>query len=166
MDKFKFTLNKRKNPYDEYVVKAYKNGKYNEDATYYTDDWEDAVDTLKDIAKRQNLNVTETTKNSFIAESFKVNEKYDDTIEYKITGYTNRWSIIDDYTVNGKHYALLENNEWGDETYYLVVELGTEKMKNYHSSRTGAKYQLPTFDDIICETNDDIKTALTDEGII
>ena len=32
-----------------------KNGKKNEDATYYTDDWDDAINTLKSIAKQEKL---------------------------------------------------------------------------------------------------------------
>ena len=55
-DKYSYRLAKTKNDYDEYVVKAYKNGKYDEDASYYTDDWQDALDTLKMMAKREGLN--------------------------------------------------------------------------------------------------------------
>ena len=51
------TLNKRKNDYGEYVVKSYKDGKYDENSTYYTDDWEDAVGTLTDIANRLSLTI-------------------------------------------------------------------------------------------------------------
>ena len=56
-DAHEFRLAKKKNDYDEYVVKEYVNGKYREDGSYYTDDWEDAVGTLKDIAKRLGLTV-------------------------------------------------------------------------------------------------------------
>ena len=55
-DKYSYRLAKTKNDYDEYVIKAYKNGKYYEDASYYTDDWQDALDTLKMMAKREGLN--------------------------------------------------------------------------------------------------------------
>ena len=54
-DKYTYKLAKKKNDYDEYTIRAYKNGKYNEDATYYTDDWQDALDTLKMMAKREGL---------------------------------------------------------------------------------------------------------------
>lgn len=50
-------LAKRKNEYDEYVIRSYVNGKFNEERSYYTDDWEDAVNTLKMEAKRQGLTV-------------------------------------------------------------------------------------------------------------
>lgn len=36
-----------KNEYDEYTVKVYIDGKYSEDATYYTDSKEDALETMK-----------------------------------------------------------------------------------------------------------------------
>lgn len=45
-------LEKRKNEYGEYLVKAYKEGKLNEEGTYYTDDWEDAVNTFYDCVRR------------------------------------------------------------------------------------------------------------------
>ena len=61
----KYKLNKRKNEYDEYVIKAYTDGKYDEEKTYYTDDWEDAVNTLNAIAKQSNKNVIEKRKNVF-----------------------------------------------------------------------------------------------------
>jgi hypothetical protein len=52
---YTYKLTKKKNDYDEYVIQAYKNGKKNEDATYYTDDWDDAINTLKSIAKQEKL---------------------------------------------------------------------------------------------------------------
>ena len=58
----------------------------------------------------------------------------------KIEGYIGKWSAIDTY----KNYYLLENNCYGDETCYLVIN---EDNK------------------VICETYDDIVTALEDEGI-
>lgn len=63
----------------------------------------------------------------------------------KLEGYTNKWSAIDSMEVKNKVYYLMENNTWGDETCYLVID----ENKN-----------------VICETFDDIETALKDEGII
>lgn len=53
---YTYKLTKKRNDYDEYIVQAYKNGKKYEDATYYSDDWDDALGTLKAIAKREGLN--------------------------------------------------------------------------------------------------------------
>lgn len=68
MEKQEFRLTKKKNDYDEYVIKAYINGKYYEEATYYTDDWEDAVATLNEMAKKAHLTVKKTAS-GFIADS-------------------------------------------------------------------------------------------------
>lgn len=114
----------------------------------------------------QLLNQFLSSQKQNITESFDDSKKYHVT-EYRVTGYQYRWSIINDYTAeNGKHYALLENNEWGDEQCYLVVELGTEKMKNYTSHKTGKSFDLPTFDTVLAETSDSLLTALADEDII
>lgn len=61
----KYKLNKRKNEYGEFIVKAYTDGKYDEEKTYYTDDWEDAVDTLNAMAKQSNKKVIEKRKDVF-----------------------------------------------------------------------------------------------------
>lgn len=53
-----FRLDKRKNEYDEFVVKEYVNGKFQEDGSYYTDDWNDAVETLYAMAEDSGMSVT------------------------------------------------------------------------------------------------------------
>ena len=63
----------------------------------------------------------------------------------KIKGYIGVWSSIDSAEIDNKIYYLMENNTWGDETCYLVID----ENKN-----------------VICETYDDIETSLADEGII
>jgi len=47
MEMLKFTLNQRSNNYGEFPVKCYVNGKYNEDKTYYANDYRDAMGTLQ-----------------------------------------------------------------------------------------------------------------------
>lgn len=74
-DKFTFKLSKKKNDYDEYVIKAYKNGKYYEDASYYTDDWDDAVGTIKNMASRQGLTVKQQGSD-YVADSKVKDSKY------------------------------------------------------------------------------------------
>lgn len=59
----------------------------------------------------------------------------------KIEGYTGRWSAFDSY----RNYYILENDYYGDETCYLVINENNN---------------------VICETYDDIVTALEDLGII
>ena len=65
--------------------------------------------------------------------------------DIKINGFMDKWSSIDSMIINNKTYYLMENNSWGDETCYLIINENKE---------------------VICETFDDIKTALIDEGII
>ena len=64
----------------------------------------------------------------------------------KIPGHTNTWGEIDSITLkDGKTYHLMENEKYGDETEYLVIN-----------------------DDMteVYETYDDILTCLADEDII
>lgn len=63
----------------------------------------------------------------------------------KIEGYRNHWSAIAKGKASGRIYYLMENDIYGDETCLLVID---------------------TKGNVICETYDDIETALKDEGII
>lgn len=83
--------------------------------------------------------------------------------EFKVKGYYNRWYVIDTY----KDWALLENCTWGDETCYLVVRKDEEiQDREYTNMNTNKKVILPTIMEVVCETFDDIVTALEDEGIL
>ena len=53
-----YKLAKRRNSYDEYVIRSYTNGKYREACSYYTEDFDDALATLNAIAQRENKSVT------------------------------------------------------------------------------------------------------------
>lgn len=76
------TLTKRRNDYDEYVIKEYVNGKLIEDLSYYTDDWEDAVNTLNFIARQKNKNVEKSSNGYFILlDSKKVKDESTTRIE-------------------------------------------------------------------------------------
>lgn len=76
------TLVKRRNDYDEYVIKEYVNGKLIEDLSYYTDDWEDAVNTLNFIARQKNKNVEKSSNGYFILlDSQKVKDESTTRIE-------------------------------------------------------------------------------------
>lgn len=65
--------------------------------------------------------------------------------QIKIKGYRNTWTEMDFLDVNGIRYYLMENDTYGDETNYLVIN------KNQ---------------DIILETYDDIETTLVDNDIM
>ena len=80
-------------------------------------------------------------------------------IDYKVKGYTNRWSVIDE----AKGFVLLENNTWGDETCYLVVRKSVKAFdREYTRKSDGEKVILPTIEAKTYETYDDILTAISD----
>lgn len=65
----------------------------------------------------------------------------------RLDGYTNTWSAFEKLiTEDGREYIIFENDVWGDETCYVVTH-----QENLEP---------------ICETYDDIVTALEDEEII
>lgn len=82
--------------------------------------------------------------------------------EYRVKGYTNRWSVIDTY----RGYALLENCTYGDETCYLVVKLEQQPVTLPYKKKDGTFVNLPTIFEVVCETYDGIETALKDEGLV
>lgn len=80
---YTYKLAKKKNDYDEYTIRAYKNGKYDEAATYYTDDWQDALDTLKMMAKREGLSFRQQGS-IYVADS-----KFEDMAVWQLKPETN-----------------------------------------------------------------------------
>ena len=58
MDEYTLKLNKRKNDYGEYRITCYKNGKRYSDGDYFTDDWEDAVGTLRTICAMHHVHMS------------------------------------------------------------------------------------------------------------
>ena len=66
-DSHYFRLDKKKNEYDEFVVKEYVNGKFRDLGSYYTDDWQDAVNTITAMAKRAGMTITQKGS-SYIAQ--------------------------------------------------------------------------------------------------
>lgn len=63
--------------------------------------------------------------------------------KYKVKGYNGWWSEIDEY----QDYMLLEHCTYGDETCSLVVRKDNPQ-------------------EVICETFEDIISALEEEGIL
>ena len=83
-------------------------------------------------------------------------------VDYKVQGYTGRWSLVDQ--VEG--YGLLENNTWGDETFYLVVKMDQDPAMKRYKNKDDEVVKLPTIREVICETYDGLEVALEDEGIM
>lgn len=78
-------------------------------------------------------------------EIFKVETEYQGVT---IPDYTNTWSAFEKAKVGDKTYYIMEHDRYGDETCLLVC---TFENGGVH---------------VICETFDDIETALKDEDII
>lgn len=91
---YTYKLTKKKNDYDEYVIQAYKNGKKNEDATYYTDDWDDAINTLKLIAKQGKLTFRQQGS-VFIADNKA--KAFNDSKEMTMSDAIKMLNIVDAY---------------------------------------------------------------------
>lgn len=85
--------------------------------------------------------------------------------KYKVKDYNGWWSKIDEY----KDYVLLEHCAYGDETCYLVVKKYAPIVRKFSDNTTfsgtivGYYYEIQ---EVVCETFDDIITALEDEGIL
>lgn len=74
----------------------------------------------------------------------------------KIEGRIGTWYEIDHLDYNGKTYVLFESEQFGDEAGAIVIDYTEERTNNG---------EIPKSKEI-CETFDDIETALEDEGII
>lgn len=46
----------------------------------------------------------------------------------KIEGYANTWSAFAEEQYQGKRYFLLENDEYGDETSYLLYDVAANTV--------------------------------------
>lgn len=85
-----------------------------------------------------------------------------ENIDYKVKGYYGTWSVIDE----AKNCCLLENNQYGDETCYLLVKNNAPvEDKTYTNKNTGVKTVRPTIMEVVGETYDDIETACDDYDI-
>ena len=83
-------------------------------------------------------------------------------VDYKVEGYTNKWSIVDE----AFGFVPLENNTYGDETCHLVVRKNIVAKDKEYTKRNGEKVVLPTITSRVHATYDWIRQCLEDEGII
>lgn len=129
-----FVLTDRKNDYDEYVMKAYKDGKYYEPATYYTDDWEDAVGTFMQTIKQYELKYRKsgkgyTTKGGDI--SVDEVDKKDVNNESLYDDANYGYEIIYENSVISSDYGYEDSEEanaegWAEVEYIIANEEGYE----------------------------------------
>lgn len=113
---YTYKLTKKKNDYDEYVIQAYKNGKKNEDATYYTDDWDDAINTLKSIAKQEKLTFRQQGSVFIVDNKAKA---FNDSKEMTMSDAIKMLNIVDAY----KKVRDDSKNEWVIKNTGLAYEI-------------------------------------------
>ena len=98
--------------------------------------------------------------------SYPINKK----TSIKVEGRYGSWSIIDACLSGDNIYALLESNQYGDETALLLVKLPDTdncylvKEDRYGNVISKMYYLRSRFE--IAETYDDIVTAMVDEDLI
>ena len=86
-------------------------------------------------------------------------------LDYKIEGRYGTWYEIDDMKVGDDTYKLYESCDWGDETAAIVIKVPSEPYAVKKLSSGERVFVIPKECEV-CETFDDIKTALEDEDII
>lgn len=119
----RLTLKKKKNDYGEFKVVCMKNGKYDEEGTYYTDDWDDAVGTLKQMAKQMGLNVTQNG-NSYVADSKKAEDSLREPPESIVKAFEQqlaKWGI----KIVGKGRTMM-----GRKHYQVETDMNPIKLHN------------------------------------
>lgn len=79
-------------------------------------------------------------------ENYRVEAVEDEYQAVRLDEYTDTWSAFEKLITDDDTYYIFENDFWGDETCYVVTH-----QENLEP---------------ICETYDDIVTALEDEEII
>lgn len=86
-------------------------------------------------------------------------------LDYEIGGHYGTWYEIDDMKVGDNTYKLYESCDWGDEAAAVVIKVPSEPYAVKKLSSGERVFVIPKECEI-CETFDDIQTALEDEEII
>lgn len=117
-DKFVFKLSKKKDEWGEYIVRCYKNGVYYENGSYHTDDWEDAMNTVKMQAKQFHLNAHQQGS-VFVADSEKT--KDDDSYGFIFNKlYNSDYDGLDEVK---KDYDKIKNRLTESEKKKVIKEI-------------------------------------------
>lgn len=126
----KMVLNKRKNEYDEFEIKCYTSLGLDEDKSYFTNDWSDAVDTFNSIADQYSLNIKKSN-NGFVAGKYKFDSIKKDSLYSEVNDDISRamqkaWSERDDYTIEDisslESYLYDEDEDFDDEEFLEKLE--------------------------------------------
>lgn len=152
-------LSKRKNEYGEYVIRGYEDGKRCEDADYFTDDWEDAVNTAKAVAK-QRYGKLEQIGSGYVIYGVSLDETRDRRYSTKDSVDKGCWfegaNRFKLYVFKGVCYYASGEDEKDNfsidhETYKIIAEnekQAVEKLLRWMESPRGDESHL-SYDEII-----------------
>lgn len=162
---YTYKLTKKKNNYDEYVIQAYKNGKKNEDATYYTDNWDDAINTLKSIAKQEKLTFRQQGS-VFIADNKA--KAFNDSKETTMSDAIKMLNIVAAYKKVKDSYIVVRNKsdyENAARRLGLTIEKDIKNIRIY-GNKDILKQLQKQFDNDEEISYSVIKDASTDKWVI
>lgn len=87
-------------------------------------------------------------------------------LDYEIEGRYGTWYEIDEAKVGDDTYKLYESCDWGDEAGAIVIKVPRRPYAVKKLSLSDERVYVIPKECEVCETFDDIETALEDEGIL
>lgn len=87
-------------------------------------------------------------------------------LDYEIEGRYGIWYEIDEKKVGNDTYKLYESCDWGDEAGAIVIKVPSVPYVIKKCSMSDERVYVIPKECEVCETFDDIESALEDEGIL
>ena len=87
-------------------------------------------------------------------------------LDYEIEGRYGTWYEIDEMKVGDDTYKLYESCDWGDEAGAIVIKVPRKPYAIKKLSLSDERVYVIPKECEVCETFDDIESALEDEGIL
>ena len=125
---------------------------------YYGNNYKEAISNSPvEIDSAEQLEDYEENYNFVIpVDEVELDEEEEETLEnVKLEDYEGTWYEIDRKIVNGKIYVLFESEDFGDETNLVVFRLGAQNS----DGEIPKEYR-------VCETSDDLETALEENDLL
>lgn len=125
---------------------------------YYGNSYKEAISNSPvEIDSAEQLEDYEENYNFVVpVDEVELDEEEEETLEnVKLEDYEGTWYEIDRKIVNGKIYVLFESEDFGDETTLVVFRLGAQNSDG----------EIPK-EYLICETFDDLETALEENNLL
>lgn len=125
---------------------------------YYGNSYKEAISNSPvEIDSEKQLEDYEENYNFVIpVDEVEFDEEEEETLEnVKLEDYEGTWYEIDRKIVNGKIYVLFESEDFEDETNLVVFRLGAQNS----DGEIPKEYR-------VCETFDDLETALEENDLL